>query len=294
VRAVLLDAVAPGLEQLAVHVVARSGRVAALLHDSWLRGAVPAGTDDVGPAAVPSRHVVVPGVVVLPAGSARLRVASTGDADAVVRYQVLGPDGDVTPPGLGVVAVPAGGVAEVSLRWLRRGAYAIVLDADAPVTAAAFLTVAGPPLGPLRTVAADLAWTAAAQPLTGDVAGAVPRPVDSRNAVVTAAPATARLLLTAGARAARVTLREVDAVGRRLRSSTVTVPANRTVGTMLTPATAGYVLGVPARAPVHAALVVTVPNPTGSLLTALPLQPAVVAARVAPPALADPTLGSAP
>ncbi len=95
VRAVLLDAAAPGLGQLAVHVVARSGRVTSLLHDSWLRGAVPAGTDDVLPSAAPSRHVVVPGVVVLPGGAARLRVAATGSDDAVVRYHLLGPAGDV-------------------------------------------------------------------------------------------------------------------------------------------------------------------------------------------------------
>jgi hypothetical protein len=294
IRAVLLDAAAPGLAQLAVHVVARSGRVTALLHDSWLRGAVPAGTDGVAAAAAPSRHAVVPGVLVLPGGGARLRVVSTGDADAVVRYRVLGPAGDVAPPGAGVVTVPAGGVAEVSLRWLRPGAHAVVLDADAPVVAAAALTVAGPPLGPLRSVAADLAWTAAAQPLTGDVVGAVPRPVDSRRAVVTDAPAATRLLLTGGAEAARVRLREADRAGRPLRTITVTVPAGRTVGVTLTPATAAYVLVVPARTPVHAALAVTAPDPAGTLLTALPLQPPVVAARVAPPAVTDATLGSVP
>ena len=121
VRAVLLDAAAPGLGQLAVHVIARSGRVTSLLHDSWLRGAVPAGTDDVLPSAAPSRHVVVPGVVVLPGGAARLRVAATGSDDAVVRYHLLGPAGDVEPPGTGVLTVPAGGVADVSLRWVRPG-----------------------------------------------------------------------------------------------------------------------------------------------------------------------------
>jgi hypothetical protein len=290
VRALLLDAAAPGLGQLAVHVVARSGRVTPLLHDSWLRGAVPAGTDDVLPSAAPSRHVVVPGVVVLPGGAARLRVAATGSDDAVVRYHLLGPAGDVQPPGPGVLTVPSGGVADVSLRWVRPGAYAVVLDADAPVAAAASLTSSGPPLGPLRTVAADLAWTSGTQPLTGDAAGAVPRPVDSRHSVVTDAPATARLVLTGGSRAASVTLREADTTGRPLRTLTVAVPARRTVGVTLTPATAAYLLGVPSRTSVRAALVVTVPDPAGLLVTALPLHPAVLAARVAPPAVADPAL----
>jgi len=290
VRALLLDAAAPGLGQLAVHVVARSGRVTALLHDSWLRGAVPAGTDDVLPSAAPSRHVVVPGIVVLPGGAARLRIAATGSADAVVRYHLLGAAGDVQPPGPGVLTVPAGGVADVSLRWVRPGAYAAVLDADAPVAAAASMTVTGPPLGPLRTVAADLAWTSGTQPLKGEVAAVVPRPVDSRHSVVTDAPAGARLLLTGGSRAASVVLREADTAGRPVRTLTVAVPPGRTVGVTLTPATAAYLLRVPARSPVHAALVVTVPDPAGLLLTALPLHPAVLAARVAPPAVADPAL----
>lgn len=292
VRAVFLDALAPGLAQLAVHVVARSGRVTALLHDSWLSGAVPAGTDDTTRTAPPSRHVVVPGVVVVPRGTARLRVASTGRSDAVVRYRVVGADGDVLPAVPGVVTVPAGGVAEVSLRWLRPGAYTVLLDADAPVVAGAVLTAAGPPAGPLATVAADLAWTGGTDALRGETAAAVPRPVDSRGGVVTDAPTTARLLLTGGSAAATVELREVDTAGRALRTLTVAVPAGHTVGASLTPATAGYVLTVPARTPVHGALVVTVPDRSGLLLTVLPLAPAVVAVPLAPPAVADPALGS--
>jgi hypothetical protein len=70
----------------------------------------------------------------------------------------------------------------------------------------------------------------------------------------------------------------------------VAVPAGHTVGATLTPATAAYLLDVPARTPVHAALIVTVPDPAGLLVSALPLQPALVAARVAPPAVADPGL----
>jgi hypothetical protein len=290
-KALLLSTlVADKAADLTVHVVARSGRVVPLLHDSWLRGAVPAGTDDVPPSAPPARHVVVPGVVVLPGGAARLRVAATGSDDAIVRYHLVGPDGDLQPPGAGVLTVPAGGAADVSLRWVLPGAYAVVVDADAPVVAGALLTTAGAPMGPLRTVAGDLAWTSGTQPLSGAVAAAVPRPVDSRHGLVTDAPAGARLVLTGGTRTASVTLREADSAGRMVRTLSVTVAAGRTVGVTLTPATAAYLLGVPTRAPVHAALVVTVPDPAGLLVTALPLQPTVVAARVAPPAVADPAL----
>ena len=222
--------------------MARSGRVAALLHDSWLRGAVPAGTDDVPPSAAPSRHVAVPGVAVLLDGGARLRVASTGSDDAVVRYRLDRPAGEVQPPGPGVLTVPAGGVAEVSLRWLRPGAYAAVLDADAPVTAAASLTVAGPaaraaPDGGLRP-RLDRRRAAAhrGRRRRGAATGGL------RHAVVTAAPASTRLAADRRRPGHAGSLRESDAQGHPLRALTVAVPAGCTVGVTLTAATAGYLL----------------------------------------------------
>jgi len=85
--AVLLDAVAPNLSALAVHVEARTGRVAATLHDELVRGLTPGGTDGVTPAQAPARRQVVPGVVVISrdqpddpaaAGATALRVAVLG------------------------------------------------------------------------------------------------------------------------------------------------------------------------------------------------------------------------
>jgi hypothetical protein len=292
VRAVQLDALAPGLEQVAVHVVARSGRVAAVLHDSWLRGAAPGGVDGVVPSAAPGRSLVVPGVFVLRRGSARLRVAAATGADAVVRLTVIGPKGDVTPQESRVLTVPGGGVAEAGLRGLPAGTFTIVLSSDEPVVASAVLAVNGPPLGALRTVAGDFAWIAATPPLRGTVAAAVPRPVDSSGGVVTPSATTARLVLGGSRTAAAVQVREADAAGRIVRTLTLDVPADRTVRVTLTPATVAYVLDVPEGRSVHGALVVTAPDPAGPLLTAVPLRPAVVAAPVAPPVQADPTLGS--
>jgi hypothetical protein len=294
IRALALDALAPGVGPLAVHVVARSGRVTALLHDTRLRGAVPQGTDDASPSAAPARHLVVPGVVVLPKGGATLRIAAVGADDAVVRYRFAGTAGAVAPPDAGIVTVPAGGVAEVPLPFLPPGAYAAVLDADTPVAAAARITVAGSAQGPLRTVSSDLAWSAATAPLTGDVAGAVPRPVDPGpgGAGTVRPPAAVRLVLTAAGPDAAVGLRQLDHLGRRLGVGTVHVPAGRAVVVPLGPATAAYVLGVPAGTPVHVALVETVDDPAGALLSAVAVQPAVVAARTAPPAVEDPLLTS--
>ncbi len=292
VRAVQLDALAPGLEEPVVRVVARSGRVAAVLHHSWLRGAAPGGVDDVVPAAAPARSLVVTGVFVPRRGWARLRVAAATGADAVVRFRVIGPTGEVTPRGTGVVTVPGGGSAAVGLTGLPAGPFTLVLTSDEPVVAGALLAVNGPRLGALRTVAGDFAWTAATPPLRGTVLAAAPRPVDSRNGVVTPAPTTAQLVLGGSDGPAQVRVREADAAGRPVRTSTLDVPVNRTVAVTLTPATVAYALEVPRGRSVHAALVVSADDPAGSLLTALPLWPAVVAAPVAPPVQADPTLGS--
>ncbi len=294
VRAVALGALAPAAGPLAVHVVARSGRVGALLHTARLRGAVPDGVDDVSPSAAPARSLVVPGVSVLPGGRARLRIAATTAAEAVVRYRVVGVAGEEAQPGSGVVTVPAGGVAEVPLT-LRPGHYAAWLDADTPVVAGAVLTVAGPPRGALRTVASDLAWVPATGLLSGKVAGAVPRPVDARPDG-SSRPVTATVLVvTPGPRAAGdadVLLREIDVLGHSHRLSTVRVRAGLAAGVPLAPGTAAFVLTVPPGAPLHAGLVTSVPDPAGALVTAVPVQPAVVASRVAPPAVEDPRLAS--
>jgi hypothetical protein len=244
------------------------------------------------PGPAPARRLVVPGLVVPPGGTARLRVAAPGDAEAVVRFRLVGPTGDVARPAPGVVTVPAGGVAEVPLNGLAPGAYTASLEADTPVVAAAALTVAGPARGPLRTVSTEFAWTGATAPLSGDVVGAVPRPAEVRRGVLTRPPARAALVLGGSAVPVEMQLREVDAAGKALLAApaTVRVPAGRTVVVGLAAATAGYVLAVPASTPIHAALVVTLDDPAGQLLTALPVRPAVVASRVAPPAVEDPAV----
>ncbi|MGZ4625426.1 MAG: DUF5719 family protein, partial [Kineosporiaceae bacterium] len=119
VRALQLDALTPGLARLAVHVVARRGRVAPLLHDSSLQGTTPAGVDDVTVAAPAARHLTVPALVVPAAvaggaaSTVTVRVVAPGVDDAVVHLRLVGPAGDVDLPGDGVVTVPAGGVADV-------------------------------------------------------------------------------------------------------------------------------------------------------------------------------------
>ena len=153
-KAVFVDALAPDLPAVAVHVSARAGRVQATLHSSVLRGLVPGGTDDVPPAAPPARRQVVPGSPTsrpraCPPGGARPgeagrrigeaeardgeptrrtterrrrragrdrgRVAVPGAEEAVVRIKLLGPGGRGRARRPAAANVPAGGVVDVPL-----------------------------------------------------------------------------------------------------------------------------------------------------------------------------------
>lgn len=203
-RAVLLDALVPGLERMVVQVVARGAPVVATMHDSVLRGLTPGGSDDISPSAEPARRQVVPGVVLRdqPAGSGdpdglgpgphgpAVRVAVPGAVDAVVRVSLQGADGEVQVPDAAVVTVPAGTVVDVPLEGVAAGAYAAVLESSADVLAGAVLTRGGPQ-GP-----AELAWTAATEPITGRVAVPLPGVGISTELVLTAAEgdAVARLV----------------------------------------------------------------------------------------------------
>jgi hypothetical protein len=97
VAQVQLDALAPGVRALAVHVLVRSGRVAAALRDVQVRGLDPRGVDHVPAAAAPAKRVVVPGVPGRP-GERLLHGVGTGDSDAIVEVRLLAAGGASCPP----------------------------------------------------------------------------------------------------------------------------------------------------------------------------------------------------
>jgi hypothetical protein len=294
-RALQLDALAPGLDRLAVHVVARRGRVVAVLDDSRLEGATPAGVDDVPVAAPPARHLTLPGVVVPvapPGGTATavVRLAVPGAEDAVVHLHLAGPQGYTALRGNGVVTVPAGSVVDVPLTGLAAGAYAVLAEADVPVVAGAVVRVAGPPGGPLRRSAADVAWTAPALPLTGDVLLALPRPVGHGTRGLGPAVGTTRLTLTAGDARADVTVRQVGSHGEPLARTVVRVPAHRTTALTAHPRAAALALRTDAGSPVWAGVAAVTPDPAGPMLTLLPVPPPPAPANAPLAAVADPWL----
>jgi hypothetical protein len=294
-RALQLDALAPGLDRLAVHVVARRGRVAPALDDSRLDGATPAGVDDVPVGAAPARALTLPAVVVPVAArggaaGAVVRLAVPGADDAVVHLRLAGARGATPLPGNGVVTVPAGSVVDVPLAGLAAGTYAVLVDADVPVVAGAVVRVTGSPAGPLRRSAADIGWTASALPLVGDALTALPRPVGHGIHGLGPATGVAQLTLTAGDADAAVTVRQVGPHGEPLARSIVHVPADRTTAVTLNPGAAAVAFRTGAGRPVWAGVAVTTPDRAGPLLTLLPVPPPPAADHAALAAVDDPWL----
>lgn len=136
----LLDAVAPGAEQLGLHVTARQGRISAAVRDEKIDGLVARGIDWEAPVAPPASTTVVTGIPT-GAGGRSLRILNPGTADAIVRLTVVGTQGSFTPSGLDVVDVPGESVAAIPVEKLvAADGAALQLVSDQPVTAAVVAT----------------------------------------------------------------------------------------------------------------------------------------------------------
>jgi hypothetical protein len=154
-----LDALAPDQSALAVHVVARTGRVAAGVLDQQVAGLDPLGTDWLPTAAEPAGTVVVPGV---PGGAGErvLQILAPGALDTQVELRLLTPDGPITPTGLEQIAVTAGEVISVPIAAAADGTpVAVELRADQPIVAGVRIVTGA------NGVGHDLAYTAGAPEL---------------------------------------------------------------------------------------------------------------------------------
>jgi len=298
--AVYVDALAPDLSAVAVHVGARAGRVQATLHASVLRGVVPGGTDDVPPAAPPSRRQVVPGIALVPGppeaaddagdgaddaddadavrapGATALRVAVPGAAEAVVSVRLIGPEGEVRLPRPAATTVPAGGVADIPLSGVPAAVYAAVVTADVPV-------VAGALVGRAReTGPSEFGWAAATRPLTG-------------GRLLTTVPGTnTYLALAAAGRAGRVGLRQVYPGGRLGAVQELDVPTGQALTTVAERDVVGLLVEQVTGGRIDAALVQTVEAPDGVLISVRPMSAPAVTSRPRPRAVRDDGLGLRP
>jgi hypothetical protein len=155
-----LDALAPDQSALAVHVVARTGRVAAAVFDRRIAGLDALGVDWLPTAAPPANTVVVPGVTGGP-GDRILQLLAPGPLDTQVELRLLTPDGPITPVGLEQLALTAGEVASVPITEPADGKpVAVELRADQPIVAGVRI-VSGDP-----SSSHDLAYTAGTPELT--------------------------------------------------------------------------------------------------------------------------------
>ncbi|WP_062380359.1 DUF5719 family protein [Demequina pelophila] len=170
----LLEAIAPELPALVVHVAATGAGVAAALQDSRLDGFQPLGTDWVVPGAGPSTSLLVP--VVGASGAAATTLRLLAPEGASVDLALDSPDGAVAWGGVSPLALEPGVVTEVAVPAVAAGA--ITIEADAPVVAGAMTRVEREVEdGPRDAVAADLAWSAAvAADDVGERAAVVPDP----------------------------------------------------------------------------------------------------------------------
>ncbi len=264
-----LDALAPGSGQLAVHVRASQGRVAAALQAYETEGIDPRGITWIPQSQLGTR-LVVPGVP--GSGQRLLQVAAPGDSDAIVSLRVLGPDGAFSPADQTVITVPGGTVIEVPVdAAVGEAPAALELESDVEITAAVRVVAAG-----ADESAPDLAFTAAVAPL--DEIGA------ALGARVTGGFATTLLMTATGDidTAAMVEFYDVD--GKIIGTQDVEVPAESTqVVQVAAPPTGERVtIVVRPRDPGQLAVVreTTGSNDVGAFLDLVPLGEVTVNVRV--------------
>lgn len=277
----LLDALAPGVARFAIHVHARAGRVSAAVRDLQVEGLTPLGADWVPAAAAPARRQVVAGV---PggAGPRLLHLVAPGATDAIVRIRLLTPAGPVTPPGLDVVQVTAGTVAEVDVSPYTAGEpVAIELRSDAAVTAGLLARVAG-----AEGALGELAYAAAARPLHPAAPGVVAQARQGEAVVST-------LLLSAPRDDATVDVRPLPpatgpgtqvhvVAGSTLAVDLATVSTDESFAFTVTPADGS--------GPVYAARQITETEARGVFVTSSPVEPGRYVVRV-PRTVADLSTG---
>ena len=269
-----LDALAPDVERFGVHVQVRQGRVAAALRDQQVQGLTPLGADWVPATHAPARRLVLPGVP-SGAGERRLQIVVPGDADAIVRVRLIGIDGSFVPSGLDVAEARAGRVSDVDLAPFTWGQpVAVELTSDQPITAGVLIRVGG-----VGKAKAEMAYTAAAAPVTASAPGVV---TDLRGSKAGTTVSSNVVLAAPGADATVQIDVLPPAVGK---STSVTVPAGGQItvdaATLSEDASFAVTL-VPTKGsgPVMAARQLGVTDVSGPLLTVMLVSPSRYAVRV--------------
>lgn len=268
--ALLLDALAPEEAAPAVHVMSRSGLVAATLVDSWVDGVTPRGVDATGPSAAPALRSVIPAVA--GPGEAHVRIVAAGVSDTIAQVRLITRRGrQPLPDADGVQRLAAGTTADVRVTDLPEDVIAVEVTSDQPAVAAVALTRTG------RAGRAELAWASAAPVLRGPAGTVLP----ARGTGETPATRTLSLVSTSARAEADVTLVGSDGT---VETQRIAVPEDTATTFPLGGATAVWVAATGGSGALRAA-VITSTDPDGDAPPAVSvraLSPARFAARELP------------
>lgn len=224
-ESVVLGGLAPDRGQLAVHVHSTGGSVTANIQQSALRDLVPGGVEYLSPGSGPSTRQVVTGVRIqgeetaaeisgqagYASASPVLQLAVPGTAEAVVKVQVFGPDGEEPLAEGKVLTVPGETMREIPLSGLPKGTYTVVAISDVSVAATARLSKG------IKT----------GEPVDMGFSGSVDR-MGSRHVIPVASGVDAKLVFGAPFRDAEVELIPINADGEPGESRTVNIAAGTT------------------------------------------------------------------
>ncbi|MBF4161856.1 DUF5719 family protein [Nocardioides acrostichi] len=262
----------PKREELALHVVAARGRIAASLVDSFrtIGGGRTSDTSDyLSGQSTPADSSVMLGVPEDPRGAAVL-VANPGDSSLQVQVNVVTAQSTFQPRSLDPVVVPPHTLRRVAVGALlrskpARGALGLQVEASAPVVASFRARVGN-----------DLMHLTPSGALDGPAA--VPVPVTR----------SARLVLGGAEALGRVRVTARDTRGRTLAEETLQIAPDRGVDLDLPEGTALVQLD-PSGSPVQGSVLVSGPSGVGAVAIQPPLTERLVPAvrPGLPPAPAD-------
>ncbi len=158
---VSLDALTPGEESVALHLITRTGRIAAYVLDLRAKGLRSLGMDYVKPSDAPHNELFIAGLY--PHNGEKsgiatsLRLLNPGSLDATVRVQAISTDGSFIPVGFDGLTVKHGLVTTLPLTNLTQSSlFGLQIESDQPILAGALTT----------TSSGDFAWAAPSGLLT--------------------------------------------------------------------------------------------------------------------------------
>lgn len=173
-RAIVLGGYAQDLNSISAEVTSLGGKITASVQQAALRGLTPSGVELVGANATASNSQVIPGVWIESKENVsklskddkslvpQLHVSATGSSGAGFKVKVLGADGEIAASFDENLAVDSDATKVVNLNQLAGGYYTVVVESDAPVTAAVKMVRGADPKD-----SSDTAWAASSNVLAG-------------------------------------------------------------------------------------------------------------------------------